>query len=92
MGAHIHILGEAPGQAVDGGAEDDEEGSAAGSSGQEVGELNVQSIDRILPADSTASAFYITNVNNDVVGNVASGESFFIVNQKFLFIMFEGIC
>ena len=32
-----------------------------------------QTKDMILPADSTASAFYITNVHNRLVGNAASG-------------------
>lgn len=33
----------------------------------------VQSKDLILPADVTASGFYITNLHNDIIGNAASG-------------------
>jgi len=33
----------------------------------------VQSRDLILPADSTASGYYITNLHNDIIGNAASG-------------------
>ena len=32
-----------------------------------------QSKDLILPADATASGFYLTNLHNDIVGNAASG-------------------
>jgi len=32
-----------------------------------------QSVDLILPADSTASGFYISNLHNDIIGNAASG-------------------
>lgn len=66
LGAHIHYLGQAPfggGQQVTG----------CGSPGVDCSGLDEQSKDRILPADSTASAFYITNIHNDIVGNVASG-------------------
>jgi hypothetical protein len=48
-------------------------GHAPRGSGQQVSELIVQSVDRILPADSTASAFYVTNVKNNIIGNNASG-------------------
>ena len=48
-------------------------GEAPYGSRQQITEVNVQSINRILPADSTSSAFYITNLNNDIVGNSASG-------------------
>lgn len=48
-------------------------GEAPYGDGQQVKAVNVQSIDRILPADSTSSAFYITNMHNDIIGNVASG-------------------
>ena len=33
----------------------------------------VQSRDLILPADATASGYYITNLHNDIIGNAASG-------------------
>ena len=33
----------------------------------------VQSKDLILPADVTASGYYITNLHNDIIGNAASG-------------------
>ena len=65
LGAHIHFLGQAPfggGQQV-----------TCSNPGVDCSGLNVQSVDRILPADSTASAFYITNVHNNIIGNVASG-------------------
>jgi len=32
-----------------------------------------QSSDLILPADATASGFYVTNLHNDIIGNAASG-------------------
>ena len=32
-----------------------------------------QRVDLILPADSTASGFYISNLHNDIIGNAASG-------------------
>ena len=32
-----------------------------------------QSVDLILPADVTASGYYLTNLHNDIVGNAASG-------------------
>eukprot|EP00984_Skeletonema_dohrnii_P000025 scaffold8_cov185-Skeletonema_dohrnii-CCMP3373.AAC.1 len=32
-----------------------------------------QSRDLILPADATASGYYITNLHNDIIGNAASG-------------------
>ena len=50
LGAHIHYLGQAPfggGQQVTG----------CGSPGEDCSGLDEQSMDRILPADSTASAF-----------------------------------
>ena len=32
-----------------------------------------QTVDLLLPADVTASGFYITNANNSIIGNAASG-------------------
>lgn len=47
-------------------------GDPATGSGQTT-PLAYQSSDLTLPADVTASGFYITNVHNNVVGNAASG-------------------
>jgi len=35
--------------------------------------FSVKSNDLILPADVTASGFYVTNIDNDIIGNTASG-------------------
>ena len=37
-----------------------------------------ENVNLTLPADVSASGFYITNVNNTIVGNAASGVSFFM--------------
>ncbi|KAL1498565.1 hypothetical protein AB1Y20_013884 [Prymnesium parvum] len=47
-------------------------GIPPGVPGQFLNDID-QSENMILPADSTASPFYITNANNAVVGNAASG-------------------
>lgn len=47
-------------------------GDAPWGNGQTTG-LNYQSSDLLLPADVTASGYYITNVHNNIIGNAASG-------------------
>jgi hypothetical protein len=47
-------------------------GSAPVGSGQTT-DLKYQSPDLLLPADATASGFYITNIHNHIIGNAASG-------------------
>jgi len=47
-------------------------GEAAWGNGQQTA-INYESPDLALPADVTASGFYITNVNNYIIGNAASG-------------------
>lgn len=43
------------------------------SGGGQTTPLYTESSDLILPADVTASGFYITNVRNNIIGNTASG-------------------
>ena len=50
-------------------------------SGQRIDVIQ-QSEDMILPADSTASGFYITNVHNYIYGNAASGVSLIPINSN----------
>ena len=45
---------------------------ADGSGGQTITPIS-QSKDLVLPADATASGFYITNLHNDIIGNAVSG-------------------
>lgn len=59
LAAHIHSLGPNP---------------PNGGGGQTTDKY-VQGPDLTLPADVTASGFYITNVHNDLIGNAASGVS-----------------
>ena len=47
-------------------------GTPASSSGQQCEDVD-SSEDLLLPADVTASGFYISNAHNDIVGNAASG-------------------
>ena len=47
-------------------------GEAAYGGGQTTA-LAYQSVNLTLPADVTASPFYITNVHNRIIGNAASG-------------------
>ena len=59
LAAHIHSLGPDP---------------PNGGGGQTTN-VYVQGPGLTLPADVTASGFYITNVHNDLIGNAASGVS-----------------
>lgn len=47
-------------------------GTAPVGAGQGT-DIKRQSLDLLLPADATASGFYITNVHNHLIGNAASG-------------------
>jgi hypothetical protein len=62
LAAHIHTIGPSLPGGYDQGLDDYDQSSVAGS------ELT-------LPADVTASGFYITNVHNNIIGNAASGVS-----------------
>lgn len=68
LGAHIHYLGEKPAW-VDNG---------------QSPEPFVTSEHLALPADATASPFYITNVHNTIVGNAASGVSLTSLLTRYL--------
>ena len=45
----------------------------ANSGGGQTIPVFSQSVDLILPADVTASGYYLTNLQNDIIGNAASG-------------------
>lgn len=62
LAAHIHTLGPNIPSGWSQGLSDYDESAVAG---QEL----------TLPADVTASGFYITNVHNNIIGNAASGVS-----------------
>lgn len=57
LAAHIHTLGETP----------------ANGDAQYIDPIVASSEDLILPADVAASGFYITNLHNRIIGNVAVG-------------------
>lgn len=59
LAAHIHNIG--PDQ--------------PGGGSQRTDSVYVESPDLVLPADATASGYYITNIHNNIVGNAASGVS-----------------
>jgi hypothetical protein len=59
LAAHIHAIGPKP---------------PNGMGSQEIDPI-AQNLRLTLPADVTASGFYVTNVRNNIIGNAASGVS-----------------